>query len=171
VSLGLQHKAPDSDNGGGPPVAPSPPAGQNAALAKIKRRREALRKASKQTFDVPGQRGELAVRIQRLDVDKQLAAYQDGELTWRAAAQLLIDGCDAMLWRDDDGNLHEYITDFGTPASWVDVAAMSGETVENAHECVLDMCGSQQALLSFGRRVDAWMASAEERADEELLGG
>jgi hypothetical protein len=147
-------------------------------LASIRRKQQALQHAQTEDFDLPGYDGELVVRYRRLGLDgyrKALIGSADTELD--ANIQFLIDACDGIYRRRDDGTLHPLWpddvehrpTDAPRYGDMDDLLGLEHDTVRRS---VLALFGDNELVVTeHSGMVEAWMRSLKAAEDRQAAGG
>lgn len=153
-----------------------PPVGRSA-LDELRRVYNAIDDDQVQTkvFDVDGSRA--AIRYRRLLVEERTRALNgDGNL-WERNAQLLIEACDEILIRGEDGTLQplldgDRVTFDLRPGETIALHQALEEQEADVRRSVLRLFqGADAALLKHAGEVDRWMDSLEDRAAERFAGG
>lgn len=161
-----------------------------ALVDRLRAQREASLKPKTKTLPVPGWSGLLHVRYRPMEWEKVLDLLTSGVADAKAALEsnsdALIDACDALLVRDDDGEL--------TPLA--DALRAQGEEVpgdqvrfDEVAVDVLDLkphektaratvlaifagaVSPELAIAEHAVSLGAWMRGAEEEVDTSLMGG
>jgi hypothetical protein len=147
-------------------------------LASIRRKQQALQQAKTEDFDLPGYGGELVVRYRRLGLDgyrKALIGSGDTELD--ANLQFLIDACDGIYRRRDDGSLYSLWPDDvehrPTEAPrYGDMDDLLGLEHDTVRRSVLALFGDNELVLTeHSGQVEAWMRSLKATEDRQAAGG
>jgi hypothetical protein len=156
------------------PVQPPGGAASGAAdpLTLIRRRQQQLAANDTEVFEIAEYGGDLAIRYRRLP----LAQYRETLLgsagsEWERYAQFLIEACDELLRRDPDGDLVPLVD--GRKTTFNDVGQALGFPDDNTvRQDVLAVWGGNDIrLVAHGDEVAAWMRSAQDAADQEVVGG
>jgi hypothetical protein len=164
MSLGIERK-PDPE-----------PEGARGVLDELRAVYDAIDTGENQTevFDVPGTR--FAVRYRRLGYEDSMKALGGDGAAWECNAQFLIDACDEILARAQDGTLEPVKPGAKVTFAWAPdsepLHAVLGRDEPDVRRSVLRFFqGAERVLLLHAQAVDAWMDSLLARAEEKFEGG
>lgn len=147
-------------------------------LASIRRKQQALQHARTQDFDLPGYGGELVIRYRRLGVQEfRQAIWGSAETEIDANLQFLIDACDGIYRRREDGTLHPLWPDDVEHRPTVaprygDMDDLLGMEHDTVRASVLALFGGNElAVNDHSGRVEEWMRTVQAEEDASLTGG
>lgn len=170
MTLNIQHKT----NGADHRAAVEDP------IAEIRRLHANVLSQRTQVFAISGYDDRLHVRYKVLDPDRKREILNvPGETVEQGHAQLLIEACDDILYRYQDGEIRPfpqgrvgYRLDLanGVEATLADV--MGWDDIRSAAQIVLRMFGDKPEVMNIHAiSVDRWMRTLFDEADASAVGG
>lgn len=160
------------------PDADGEPCGAEDPIAEIRRLHAKVLSQRTQVFPIAGYDGRLHVRYKVLDPDRKREILStSGWTTEQCHAQLLIEACDDILYRYDDGEVRNFPqgrVGFRIELGSVEttLADVMGWDVTSAAETVLHMFGDKPEVMNIHAvSVDRWMRTLFDEADEAVVGG
>lgn len=168
------------------PIEPKDPGGAATAaedagediVARIRRRHQQMAAASTRLFDLPGYNGEVVARYKRLTYEqlRKVLFQTDADVVGKNA-QFLIDACDEILFREDDGTLTPVVAgckttfEFNLESRHSFATVLGIEHIDTLHGQVVEaFAGNELALNDHAGQVHAWMVAAN-ALDEETVAG
>lgn len=160
------------------------------AAERLRRRYEALQAPQRTEIDVPGYGNDLVGRYmvpddhERKASARKLEKIGDEDRLRLASIDLLIDCCQELLYRDDEGKLHSLSED-GSPVVFDDqLAEMLGFEAKSQRSVVRkvftqgreDSSGqvvsefNSAALIGHAQEVAGWIADVSQEVDADFTG-
>lgn len=167
--MGLEVEPKPAGDGDQPAVEPG-------ALDELRAIYDAIDTGLDQTevFDIPGT--SFAVRYHRLGYEESMKALSGDGSVWERNAQFLIDACDEILRRGDDGKLQPVKPGARVTFAWSPESEplhlVLGRDEPDIRRSVLRLFkGAERVLLLHAQQVDAWMDRLQAETVEEFQGG
>lgn len=161
------------DQGGSPDDA------RATLLNSLRASREELKADHYLDLDLPGYKGQLVARFRPFPLEKQerkMAEFQKASgkqpILLKAACDTLIDACEQLMLRSEEGSEPFPIDAEAMPLIAFDTRAaeLFGFSANSARQVVIGLFPTEQAILAMNVRVSQWMQDVTRETDETLLG-
>lgn len=142
-------------------------------LEKLRRQREQLAEHRTEDFEIPGYTG-FFMRAGRLGVDRSREVLNEPDTpSVERNAQLLIEACQALFYRDQDGTDTQLSDGFDdVVAEGLGITINESADIGPARQVVLGIFdGNEHAVVLFAVAVYSWMVTLRAVEDEQALGG
>lgn len=167
-------------DGDEPTSVPEPEAAPDdgSLLSRIKARRRELQKTRTLDLEIAGYDGMLVARYKPLawDVVKKIGEKVEKSKHPRkelyAQADVIARACDAIYFKDDEGNLRDPKSGQDVPVRYDDVLAdiLDLNGADTARKVVIQTFDNDLALTAHHNELAEWMQASDSEVDEELLG-